>query len=188
MSCYRRCWPRANQDFSIVREGSSFDERTAQTRRCRAAVFIARIQVDCDGLGLGNFLEFPHVEDDYSVRVAAATPEVLARDLVAPVVTGIARPTRPVSARIAPTRISATPSSATRAPITTPVKSTASVNARVANEVREDISVSGDGLRYFNGIGGYNDRTNTRSESLVNSSASTMGQRHRQSSGRTLHQ
>jgi cyclic beta-1,2-glucan synthetase len=27
---------------------------------------IARIQVDCDGLGLGNFLEFPNVEDTYS--------------------------------------------------------------------------------------------------------------------------
>lgn len=27
---------------------------------------IARIQVDCDGLGLGNFLEFPSVEDTYS--------------------------------------------------------------------------------------------------------------------------
>ena len=26
---------------------------------------IARIQVDCDGLGLGNFLEFPNVEDEY---------------------------------------------------------------------------------------------------------------------------
>jgi cyclic beta-1,2-glucan synthetase len=27
---------------------------------------LARIQVDCDGLGLGNFLEFPNVEDTYS--------------------------------------------------------------------------------------------------------------------------
>jgi cyclic beta-1,2-glucan synthetase len=26
---------------------------------------LARIQVDCDGLGLGNFLEFPNVEDTY---------------------------------------------------------------------------------------------------------------------------
>ncbi|MEJ7758324.1 MAG: glucoamylase family protein [Gemmatimonadaceae bacterium] len=26
---------------------------------------VARIQVDCDGLGLGNFLEFPNVEDKY---------------------------------------------------------------------------------------------------------------------------
>ena len=30
---------------------------------------IARIQVDCDGLGLGNFLEFPHIEDNYTARV-----------------------------------------------------------------------------------------------------------------------
>ena len=27
---------------------------------------LARIQVDCDGLGLGNFLEFPNVEDSYA--------------------------------------------------------------------------------------------------------------------------
>ena len=27
---------------------------------------LARIQVDCDGLGLGNFLEFPNVEDTYT--------------------------------------------------------------------------------------------------------------------------
>ena len=27
---------------------------------------LARIQVDCDGLGLGNFLEFPNVEDTYA--------------------------------------------------------------------------------------------------------------------------
>jgi cyclic beta-1,2-glucan synthetase len=121
---------------------------------------IARIQVDCDGLGLGNFLEFPHVEDDYSARVASAAPEVLARELVAPVVTGIARPTRPVSARIAPAaRVSATPSPATRAPIATPVKSTTPANAPLAEEVRENVSVSGDGLRYFNGLGGYNERS-----------------------------
>ncbi|MEO5581010.1 MAG: glucoamylase family protein [Gemmatimonadaceae bacterium] len=31
---------------------------------------IARIQVDCDGLGLGNFLEFPNVEDKYDVGEA----------------------------------------------------------------------------------------------------------------------
>ncbi|MEO5590227.1 MAG: glucoamylase family protein [Gemmatimonadaceae bacterium] len=31
---------------------------------------LARIQVDCDGLGLGNFLEFPNVEDKYSASGA----------------------------------------------------------------------------------------------------------------------
>ena len=41
---------------------------------------IARIQVDCDGLGLGNFLEFPHVEDSYSPKVAAPTVEAYAHD------------------------------------------------------------------------------------------------------------
>ncbi len=34
---------------------------------------IARIQVDCDGLGLGNFLEFPNVEDKYVVDGNRAT-------------------------------------------------------------------------------------------------------------------
>ncbi len=29
---------------------------------------VARIQVDCDGLGLGNFLEFPNVEDKYTTK------------------------------------------------------------------------------------------------------------------------
>ncbi|MEO8192342.1 MAG: glucoamylase family protein [Gemmatimonadales bacterium] len=29
---------------------------------------VARIQVDCDGLGLGNFLEFPNVEERYEVE------------------------------------------------------------------------------------------------------------------------
>ncbi len=44
---------------------------------------MARIQVDCDGLGLGNFLEFPSTEDEYDVdeaedassAVSSATPE-----------------------------------------------------------------------------------------------------------------
>ncbi|MDP9176783.1 MAG: carbohydrate-binding protein [Gemmatimonadota bacterium] len=118
---------------------------------------IARIQVDCDGLGLGNFLEFPHVEDDYSARVASAAPEVLARELVAPVVTGIARPSRPVPAGVpAVTRISATPSS--RIPVTT-VTAPEAISAPASADPRENASVSGDGLRYFNGIGGYNERT-----------------------------
>ncbi len=94
------------------------------------------------------------MEDDYTTRVAAAAPEVLARELVAPVVTGIRRPSRPVSARVP----AATRTSSTRVPITTPVTSTPSVYAPIAADARENVSVSGDGLRYFNGIGGYNDR------------------------------
>jgi cyclic beta-1,2-glucan synthetase len=42
---------------------------------------VARIQVDCDGLGLGNFLEFPNAEQLYELeelRDAAPTQDVLA--------------------------------------------------------------------------------------------------------------
>lgn len=38
---------------------------------------MARVQIDCDGLGLGNFLEFPGVEDRYPPRLA-----VMNRDIV----------------------------------------------------------------------------------------------------------
>jgi len=38
---------------------------------------MARVQVDCDGLGLGNFLEFPGVEDRYPPRL-----DVMNRDIV----------------------------------------------------------------------------------------------------------
>jgi cyclic beta-1,2-glucan synthetase len=42
---------------------------------------IARIQVDCDGLGLGNFLEFPHVEDNYATRVGTPATDVVSREI-----------------------------------------------------------------------------------------------------------
>ncbi|HJP59743.1 MAG TPA: glucoamylase family protein, partial [Gemmatimonadaceae bacterium] len=38
---------------------------------------MARVQVNCDGLGLGNFLEFPGVEDRYPPKL-----EILNRDIV----------------------------------------------------------------------------------------------------------
>ena len=38
---------------------------------------MARVQVNCDGLGLGNFLEFPGVEDRYPPRL-----EIMNRDIV----------------------------------------------------------------------------------------------------------
>jgi cyclic beta-1,2-glucan synthetase len=50
---------------------------------------MARVQVNCDGLGLGNFLEFPGVEDRYPPRL-----DVLNRDIV-PLGT---KPIRPKSA------------------------------------------------------------------------------------------
>jgi cyclic beta-1,2-glucan synthetase len=38
---------------------------------------VARVQVNCDGLGLGNFLEFPGVEDRYPPKL-----EIMNRDIV----------------------------------------------------------------------------------------------------------
>src|SRR3982751_6119825 len=38
---------------------------------------MARVQVTCDGLGLGNFLEFPGVEDRYPPKL-----EIMNRDIV----------------------------------------------------------------------------------------------------------
>ncbi len=66
---------------------------------------VARVQVNCDGLGLGNFLEFPGVEDRYPPRL-----DVLNRDIV------------PLG--------------------TTPV--------------RPKLAASGENLKNFNGIGGFN--------------------------------
>jgi cyclic beta-1,2-glucan synthetase len=118
---------------------------------------IARIQVDCDGLGLGNFLEFPHVEDDYSERVATAPPEMLARDLVAPrVVTGIARGRRGSNVRVTP-GFSTTASPSIRAPAATAAVVSAGKSSTASGNPQQSIAVSGDDLRYFNGIGGYND-------------------------------
>ena len=42
---------------------------------------VARIQVSCDGLGLGNFLEFPHVEDNYSARTGGPASEPTSHEL-----------------------------------------------------------------------------------------------------------
>ena len=51
---------------------------------------LARIQVDCDGLGLGNFLEFPTVEDTYTSSRLPALSAIVAdssrdNDEIAPV-------------------------------------------------------------------------------------------------------
>ena len=52
---------------------------------------MARVQINCDGLGLGNFLEFPGVEDRYPPRL-----DVLNRDIV-PLGTKPVRPQREAS-------------------------------------------------------------------------------------------
>ncbi|MDO8501759.1 MAG: glucoamylase family protein [Gemmatimonadaceae bacterium] len=51
----------------LDRPGGIFIRRSdvLQPADIRLLHSLARIQVDCDGLGLGNFLEFPNVEDKY---------------------------------------------------------------------------------------------------------------------------
>ncbi len=96
---------------------------------------IARIQVDCDGLGLGNFLEFPHVEDDYSAphpAVAAARGIQVGgggRYVAANAGDGIA------------------PSTVTPASVAAARSSRADGALEAANSA---------GLAYFNGLGGFN--------------------------------
>jgi len=76
---------------------------------------VARIQVTCDGLGLGNFLEFPHVEDNYTARMGVSARE-----------------------QSRESTITATGS-----------LSLLQVEDKIA-------PVSGEGLEYFNGTGGFN--------------------------------
>ena len=52
---------------------------------------MARVQVNCDGLGLGNFLEFPGVEDRYPPKL-----EIMNRDIV-PLGTAPVRPKKAAS-------------------------------------------------------------------------------------------
>jgi cyclic beta-1,2-glucan synthetase len=58
----------------LDRQGGVFIRRTDLLTPDDIALLysVARIQVDCDGLGLGNFLEFPNVEDKYTSK--AITP------------------------------------------------------------------------------------------------------------------
>lgn len=95
---------------------------------------LARIQVDCDGLGLGNFLEFPNVEDKSpgSGQLPAAPGQITA-------LSAIAVDKVKEFSNINPGH---TPGSLHEAGV---LPATASVPA-----------VSGDGLAMFNGIGGFN--------------------------------
>ena len=85
----------SNESGFLDRPGGVFIRRTdvLKTEDIKLLHSIARIQVDCDGLGLGNFLEFPNVEDQYLTtgqilalhaaaaaagEATAAAPEVLA--------------------------------------------------------------------------------------------------------------
>ena len=88
---------------------------------------LARIQVDCDGLGLGNFLEFPNVEDTYQ-----SSGQI-------PVLSAIIADSASNGDQAKSTGSSQPESRRTRA------------------GPAETISTNGDGLSLFNGLGGFND-------------------------------
>jgi cyclic beta-1,2-glucan synthetase len=99
---------------------------------------IARIQVDCDGLGLGNFLEFPHIEDNYTARLGTPLADPSAKSAMA---------TRGNGA------------SAEHVPVRLPVGAQATANPdQPRTPANTAITVNGDGLAHFNGIGGFNEK------------------------------
>jgi cyclic beta-1,2-glucan synthetase len=95
---------------------------------------IARIQVDCDGLGLGNFLEFPHIEDNYVARVGTPLADPAARNTTPS--KGTAAFAEPV-----PVHVPSPP---------TPGTADSKITAHTAP--------TGEGLSHFNGIGGFNSK------------------------------
>ena len=91
---------------------------------------LARIQVDCDGLGLGNFLEFPNVEDNnLPVPIASLSASVAnARETIS-LANSLANDARIVPVYSPSEEVIATP---------------------------EDAEAGPAGLSMFNGLGGFN--------------------------------
>jgi cyclic beta-1,2-glucan synthetase len=87
---------------------------------------LARIQVDCDGLGLGNFLEFPNVEDQY--QSGSEIPALSA------IVADSAREAATVDGAFADAK--------------------GSVASAPATQLQD--AAMGEGLALFNGLGGFN--------------------------------
>src|SRR6185369_10321162 len=100
---------------------------------------IARIQVDCDGLGLGNFLEFPHIEDNYTARVGTPLAEPLPRVALAKTISTQVSELIPASGRFPAVASSNNPE---------PVMESSPTPATEP--------VIGAGLDHFNGTGGFN--------------------------------
>jgi cyclic beta-1,2-glucan synthetase len=98
---------------------------------------VARIQVDCDGLGLGNFLEFPHIEDNYTARIGTPLADPLPRTA-----TSAKGATLMIEPAAASGRLAATPVLTNPAP-----------KQEFAAKIE---SVTGEGLEQFNGTGGFN--------------------------------
>jgi len=94
---------------------------------------LARIQVDCDGLGLGNFLEFPNVEDKYLSSNQVPALSAIAAD---------ADSSNGTSANGA----SASGGLSRKLPAVT----------GAVEDTAEKTVIGGDGLALFNGIGGFN--------------------------------
>ena len=95
---------------------------------------LARIQVDCDGLGLGNFLEFPNVEDTYQ---SGTTPAMSAMSAIVADGNGSAS--------------DADVSSIASVPVTLPgARGEDGFNSAPARD-------KSAGLSHFNGLGGFND-------------------------------
>ena len=89
---------------------------------------LARIQVDCDGLGLGNFLEFPNVEDAYQSSGQLPVLSAIVADQ---------------AGNESERHVSGSSHAESRR-----VRSTAPVESSPRND---------DGLALFNGLGGFND-------------------------------
>jgi cyclic beta-1,2-glucan synthetase len=88
---------------------------------------LARIQVDCDGLGLGNFLEFPNVEDKYSPSSQIPALSAIAADSP--------------NAKTSPEE---------------EVDKWVPAAAVAQSEGSNDPPGNGEGLSFFNGLGGFN--------------------------------
>jgi cyclic beta-1,2-glucan synthetase len=88
---------------------------------------LARIQVDCDGLGLGNFLEFPNVEDKYSPSSQIPALSAIAAD---------------------------SPNAKTSSE--EEVDKWVPAAAVAQSEGPNDPPGNGEGLSFFNGLGGFN--------------------------------
>ncbi len=100
---------------------------------------LARIQVDCDGLGLGNFLEFPNVEDKH--LFTGQFPAVSAR---------VAEDARLEAAVDGSRNAAVSEAGAPATPIADPIEVAPSKAA-------ESEPATGTGLSAFNGLGGFNE-------------------------------